>query len=274
MATSIALVGEPATGKSHSRINLDPKTTAVFAPSAKNPKIKGLKRLKFLSSKGSAKDYDAWAAPQLGPKPFRYKYANLLFKQIAANPKAVFPKITGSYMVIKELEYVLSNMKMVDEHMPHIKVLIFPDFTHFISTILSSDAFRGQSAGGKAFERFWSLAADLLNTFFNSIFEMRDDLTVVIEFHSEFDEKTLEYSIFTCAGKMLKEKFLPDSYFDNLFYTSPEYDEEGNVINWRFIVNHHNGFKGRNDLGITENWVPNDLAPIITQIQQQQLDLD
>jgi len=37
--------------------------------------------------------------------------------------------------------------------MPHIKTIIIPDFTHFISAILADRKFIARKAGGEAFQR-------------------------------------------------------------------------------------------------------------------------
>jgi hypothetical protein len=130
-------------------------------------------------------------------------------------------KPSGNFFVLNtpDITKVQTYIEKIAKQYPTIKTLIIPDFTHYISNVLSNKQFIERKAGGEAFQRFWELAADLLNAFFNTIAKLRDDLVIVMEFHSEFDEYQNKFQIFVPGGKMITEKFKIDSYFDILLYT-------------------------------------------------------
>jgi hypothetical protein len=168
------------------------------------------------------------------------------------------------------------------ESRPDIKYLVLPDFTHFISNILSSKAFITRKAGGEAFQRFWELAADALNTFLNNIAKLREDLIVIIEFHSQFDTYTNKFNIFVPGGNMLTEKFKIDSYFDLLLYSYCKPDPDNALSDaekYKFIVKRAtiDGIEyPARSMGIFEDvieeghFIPNNLQLVIDKIKENE----
>lgn len=251
MALAIGLAGEPNTGKSFSRSFLkDIKSTFVLMPSRKASYLKDAKPFQPVKGeKGEIKGYE------------------------------------GNYMVLKttDLEKVSKTLENIAKSMPHIKTIIIPDFTHYISTILASKNFIMRKAGGEAFQRFWELAGETLNSFFLKASELRDDLIIVIEFHTELNESTGTFQLFVPGGKMLTEKFKADSYFDILLYTYVMPDEENQLDNkdkYKFVVKRANingvNYPARSmelfaDIAEDGIFIPNNLELVLSKLRNSNI---
>lgn len=184
--------------------------------------------------------------------------------------------IIGNYIVVENIIQAQIWLQFVSLFMPHIKVVIFPDFTHFITETLTDTNFRLRGKTKEAFERYVDLAADAFNTFFKSARATRKELIQVIEFHIEFDENARVWNIFTPGGKMLKEKFKPESYFD-VFLVSHFIDEEDDkdlkyADRFQFLTRKHKHFDARSNVHDpeTELMVPNNLQDVITRIRKRE----
>lgn len=154
--------------------------------------------------------------------------------------------------------------------MPHIKVIILPDFTHYISKILATKSFIEQKSGGQAFQRFWELAANALNSFFLHIDKLPEDLIVVTEFHIEFDESANMYKIFVPGGKMLNDKFLADSYYDILLYTHVESEDDfpEDEDRYKFVTKRIGKYNARSAGLFKEPFVENNLQEVIDRVKK------
>jgi len=244
MARILGIAGEPNTGKSYSRIFIEnPEEFFVLMPSRKAHYLKGA-------------------------KPFEVKDG----------------KPTGNFRVYNtpDLEKIDAFIKKLIDSRPVIKYLVLPDFTHFISNILSSKSFITRKVGGDAFQRFWELAADALNTFLNNISKLRDDLLVIIEFHSVYDTYTNKFNIFVPGGNMLTEKFKIDSYFDLLLYSYSKPDPDNSIKDenkYKFVVKRTtiDGIEyPARSMGIFEDiiedncFIPNNLQIVIDKIRENE----
>ena len=149
-------------------------------------------------------------------------------------------------------------------------MLILPDFTHYISEVIANKNFILRKSGGEAFQRFWELAADALNNFITSIDELREDLLVVTEFHCEFNEANNMYEIFVPGGKMLKDKFLPDSYYDVMLYTHVLEDAEGikQGDRYKFVTRRTDKYNARCLNLFEEAYIPNDLQMVSDKVRE------
>jgi hypothetical protein len=187
-------------------------------------------------------------------------------------------EVAGNYCIVNDIAEAEVVLKFVSVCMPHIKNVIFPDFTHFITDKLTSHEFRNRNEKGEAFARYIDLAADTFNAFFKSAKQTRKDLLQIIEFHTEFDEVSRSYGIFVPGGKMLKEKFLPDSYFDVFLFSyfisededaKPPFEER-----FKFITRKWRYYDARSLGGMfdpnTELKIPNDLQMVISKVRKHQ----
>ena len=265
MAYKIGLVGLTNTGKSFSRRTIKKgEEVFILSPSHKALHIRDSKNepLKPLNiSTEQSKDINAICQTA---GIHRNALAGALLKRAAPYT------ITGNWFVMKDIRYLEDWIKLISSKRTDIKVLILPDFTHYISEVISNKEFIQRKVGGEAFQRFWELAADALNNFITSIDELREDLLVVTEYHCEFNESTGVYEIFVPGGKMLKEKFLPDSYYDVLLYTHV-LDEDANIPQsqrYKFVTHRTDKYNARCLNLFEETYIPNDLQLVIDKVKE------
>lgn len=266
MAYKIAIAGLSNTGKSFSRRTLT-KGEEVFVISPSH------KALHFRDSKGeSLKRMNVSSGKILTTAELAASKGvsiNALGSLLTTAPVGAIT-ITGNFMVMPDLAYLEFWLKVVDKHMPHIKVLILPDFTHYISEILSQKTFISRKSGGEAYQRFWELAADALNNFITSIDALRDDLLVVTEYHCEYVEAVNMFKIFVPGGNMLNDKFLIDSYYDVMLYTHVLDDSDGisQSERYKFVTRRTDKYNAR-CLGLFEEaYIPNDLQMVIDKVRK------
>jgi hypothetical protein len=264
MAIKLGLIGPPNTGKSYSRKFIDKgEDVFVLAPSAKMRHITDSdnKPLKKLDIKYG-------------------KYANVEELRIALKVETVHQliptflekkpeelEITGNWAMCK-LDSVENYLQFVDKFMPHIKTIIIPDFTHFISAILANKKFISRKQGGEAFQRFWELAGDVLEKLMISIDDMREDLIVVTEYHCEYNEIADTWEIFVPGGKMLQEKFKLDSYYDFMLYTHVSKKEDGEVEAHNFVTKKWGKYNARAAELFETTLIPNNLQTVLEKMRE------
>ena len=128
--------------------------------------------------------------------------------------------------------------------------------------------------GGQAFERFWNMAADTLNNVLHTSDEIREDILDFTEFHAEYNEPLDLFTIYTPAGKMLTEKFKPETYFDIMLHTHvvPFEEEEDDSKRYKFVVNKQGKYDGRS-IGLFSDishkgMMPNDMNLVIERLRR------
>ena len=261
MAVKIGIIGEPNTGKSYSRKFIDRgEDVFILAPSAKSRHITTsenipIKRLN-VSTPISPTLEDM--ATKLG-KTSIHDVIPLLASKTDLT-------ITGNYIVCK-LEHVFNYLQFIDKKMPNIKTVIIPDFTHFISAILADKKFISRKAGGEAFQRFWELAGDALEGIILSIDDLREDLLVVTEYHSEYNEVSDTWEIFVPGGKMLRQAFKLDSYYDFMFYTHVVKKDNGEVESYNFVTRKWDKYNARSSELFKDTLIPNNLEVVISEVR-------
>ena len=266
MAYKIGIVGLSNTGKSFSRRTIkNGEDVFILSPSHKALHIrdsegKPLKQLKVSSS--SYADLEQIAKS-------RTTTINASGRALLTAPAGSL-NITGNYFVMKDIQYLEDWIRFISVKMPHIKMLILPDFTHYISEVIANKNFILRKSGGEAFQRFWELAADALNNFITSIDELREDLLVVTEYHCEFNEANNMYEIFVPGGKMLKDKFLPDSYYDVMLYTHVLEDADGvkQEDRYKFVTRRTDKYNARCLNLFEEAYIPNDLQLVSDKVRE------
>ena len=270
MAYRIGIAGVPNSGKSFSRSYIkNPEEMFVIMPSQKalHFKINGKHPPKLNFSKGSAK------TTQELLNNFGLVHTGELMSQIieAENlGKNINVAVTGNYVLLEDINYLETFLFFISRMMPHIKLIVLPDFTHWLSAIIGSRTFILRKEGGEAYQRYLDLASSVLNNFFTSIDKLRDDLLVVTEFHSEYDPYDEEHVIFVNGGKMVKEKFKPDSYYDMLLYTHYVDDEKLPYEDrFKFVTRRYGKYNGRSLPGIfEETLIPNNLQIVVDKMKE------
>jgi hypothetical protein len=264
MALRIGIAGRQNTGKSYSRKFIKKgEECFVISPSRKmnhlfDSKNKAVERLDIATEK-SKSIADIMQSAGLST---RAKVVNACMLKTNLT-------ITGNYDIVQTLQELEIYLNFIDKKYLNIKNIFLPDFTHYISRILADDKFISRKAGGEAFQRFWELAADALNRFFLSIDELREDLVVITEFHTEYDEIDGTYKIFVPGGKMLTEKFLPDSYYDVLLYTHVLDDEDSikEEDRYKFVTKRTGKYNARCAGLFTEAMIPNNIDIVIEKVR-------
>jgi hypothetical protein len=262
MAIKIGIIGEPNTGKSYSRKFIEKgEEIFVLAPSAKSRHITNTEGepLKRLNASTSISPTLEDMAIKLGKQSIHEVIPALMNKEGVT--------ITGNYIVGK-LQDVYNYLQIIDKEMPNIKTVIIPDFTHFISAILADRKFISRKAGGEAFQRFWELAGDALEGIILSIDNLREDLLVITEYHSQYNEISDTWEIFVPGGKMLTQAFKLDSYYDFMFYTHVVKKDNGEVESYNFVTRKWDKYNARSAELFKETLIPNNLDTIIKEVRK------
>ena len=273
MAYRVGIMGPPNTGKSYSRRFISKgQNTFILQPSMKashllldgktpigvfdisGEKFKNMKEAKALlnaSSDTAVIDYFNTKVP-----PGKFKREN----------------IKGNVQLVKDLNLLPIWMKFIDIHMPWIDTIILADFTHFLSEVISNRGFIERKQGGEAYQRFWELAGVALRNFITGVDGYRNDLVVVTEFHADYDEKLNSFQLYTPAGKMITEKFKPETYYDVLLCTEAEViEKEGREPerNYYFVTEKtalHPLARAMNMFETTR--IPNNLQTVLDKVRE------
>ena len=267
MAYKIGIVGLTNTGKSYSRRTIKKgEECFILSPSHKALHIRdssgnALKPLKISTETTKFNNLDEFAE-KLGTTK-----NGIASKLNRVNNPLI---IEGNYLVMKDVRMLEDWIKFISVKMPHIKTLILPDFTHYISEVIAQKEFIQRKAGGEAFQRFWELAADALNNFITGMDELREDLLVITEYHCEYNEATNMFEIFVPGGKMLKDKFLPDSYYDVMLYTHVM-EDDGSIKQedrYKFVTYRTDKYNARCLNLFDEPYINNDLQLVIDKVRE------
>jgi hypothetical protein len=274
MAHKIGIGGLPNSGKSFSRRYIpDGENVIVLAPSNKAPHLR--------------------TSAEQPVKPFDVKTAN--FENITAAVDGMLSKgvtnihqlidfwnqklpvgafkpenLTGNVQAVEKLAFLPIWLNFVSKHLPWIHTVIIPDFTHYISRVISSPDFIERKAGGEAYQRFWELAGEALRHFIISIDSLRHNLIVVTEYHAEYDETLPGFDLFVPAGKMLTEKFKPPSYYDILLFTDVKLPEEDTQkAEYRFVTRATRKYPNARTMDLfDQTYIPNNLQSVIDKVRE------
>lgn len=178
----------------------------------------------------------------------------------------------GNKVLIKDIERLQVYLNFINKFMPWVHTVILPDFTHFITEKLTSLEFRNKVSGNEQYKKYLDLAADGLRNFITSIDDMREDLIVVTEFHAEFKDVEQFYELFVPGGKMIKEKFLPSSYYDVFLFTDVQYaDDENTAPVYSFVTSKTKKYPEARSMGIFPTLrIPNNLQDVLTAFRESQ----
>lgn len=179
--------------------------------------------------------------------------------------------VTGNIIQCSDVKYV-ADWKLFISNFTDAKVIVTTDFTHYMSSIISSKEFMARKSGGEAFQRFWDLAADMLSNIFLSTDSLRHGLIDVTEFHAQYDENLNLFKIFLPAGNMLNNSFLPESYFDIMLHSTvlPYEQEPDESKRFKFVVIQKDKFAGRsmNLFETKDGTIPNNMQVVISKLNE------
>jgi len=272
MASKIGICGLANTGKSYSRRFIkDGENVFILAPSNKATHLKDSKGEGLQPFDIETKNYknieEAIEKLQLLTATNVIRAWNKGMPAGTLKPE----NLKGNMQMVTDLKELPVWIEFVSKHLPWIHTLIIPDFTHFISLVISDDAFIQRKAGGEAYQRFWELAASALRNFIISIDKYRRDLVVVTEYHAEFKEERGIYDIFVPAGKMLSEKFLVPSYYDILLFTDVKIENSGDeseISTYRFVTKPTSKYPYARTMNLwEETYIDNNLQDVLDKVR-------
>lgn len=274
MASKVGIGGLPNSGKSFSRRSIpDGENVFVLMPSVKATHLKTSKGTPVKSFNVKTKNFpDVNAAVKAMASHGVSNVQHLVSFWNQKLPEGSFlpENLLGNVQQVRKLESLPIWLEFVSKHLPWIHTVIIPDFTHFISYVLSTQEFIERKAGGEAYQRFWELAATALRNFIISIDNYRQDLVVVTEYHAEFDETLPGFDIFVPGGKMLTEKFKVPSYYDVLLFTDVKMPEdEDKEPEYRFVTKPTRRYPYARAMNLfEETYIPNDLQTVLTKVRE------
>ncbi|MFA5758479.1 MAG: hypothetical protein WC942_03785 [Clostridia bacterium] len=104
-----------------------------------------------------------------------------------------------------------------------------------------------------------------------SIDNLREDLIVVTEYHTEYDDDLEEWVIFTPGGKMLTEKFKLESYYDYLLFTYVDKHENGIISpnDYKFITRRWKNYPARAGELFKETLINNNLQTVLDALRKE-----
>lgn len=271
MAYRIGIVGAENTGKSYSRSFIpDGENVLIIASSNKSTWLKDSKGITVGALKLSTPKVQSWEhAQKLINAPTKSHVIKYLMDDPGTPPGALKrANLSGNIVILKHLTHLPLWLEFVDKYMPWIHTIILPDFTHFISEIISQKTFIDRKHGSEAYAKFWELAADALQSFILTSDNLRPNLFIVTEYHSEYQENLGSFSIFSSGGKMLNEKFKPASYYDVMLYTNTGYDNDGVVNSFQFVTRPTKLYPQARCLDLfPQTYIPNNLQDVLTKVR-------
>lgn len=230
----IGVAGPSSTGKTTSFRNMPPKETFMLLPNNKT-------QLPFPGSKKNYTKYD--------------KETN-----------------KGNLVINNQISAISAVVKKVNDELPGVKYILVDDMTHFFNAETQSAKFRARNSGGDAFSRWADFAAKTYQTIFDKTDIYRDDLTVIMHFHTELIE-TFEGSKMQLKtpGKMLDRDIDIPSYFTYMFYSKvlpPEKDRK-QEDRYVYVTNDDGSRPAKTPMGCFKDLeIRNDMYEIIKTIDK------
>ena len=120
-------------------------------------------------------------------------------------------------------------------------------------------------------QKVWELAGEALRNFITVVDSLRDDLIVVTEYHADYSIEQGSYQMYTPAGKMLTEKFKPETYYDVLLQTEALVeDTDGEPIRkYSFVTEKTSKYPLARCMGIFEETkVPTNLKTVLEKVRE------
>lgn len=226
MAELIAIVGESGSGKTTSIRNLNPETTFVISITGKRPGIKGAKK----------------------------KYPDF---KINKETK----EITGNFYTTSNIEQIATMMKLVNNKLTDVKVLIIDDFQYL-------QAFEAMArVDEKGYSKFTDMAKHAYEVLKSSM-DLRDDLFVAVLTHSEnIGDSINPYMKIKTQGKMLDSVITLEGLFTYVLFTKVIRDESTNEVKYKFITNSDGTCTAKSPMELFDDiLIDNDLNIVINKI--------
>lgn len=239
MGYTVAIAGNPSTGKSTSLRTLPSKEVFIIAPNNK-----------VLPFEGASKAYKELS--KSNPK------GNKLFCDQLTNITDGMGKVLQKGLI--------SCIKYVNDKRPDIKYLVIEDITHFFNARTNTSSFVQSKDWGK-----WGIfAADVFNALIDPKL-YRKDLNVIHIWHSQtISFQGEQISTLRTQGKALNEKTLPSSYYSHVLHSDVKhYDEEPDPSKRYFFWTNNNGWvDAKTPINMFEMQIPNDMLSVFERFRE------
>jgi len=170
----------------------------------------------------------------------------------------------GNVIVTNKLLEVPKWLQWINKA-KHVKYVLIDDYTHFFNARIMSPDFLAQNNGNAAFQKWNVFGADVFNSVFGELPNLRDDLVIVISHHVSLNEMG-KYT-FKSSGKLLENTIDPVSYFTYVFHSRIIKTDAG--MAYKFQTNDDTTYECKTPMGSFPDFlVDNDLYPIIKRINE------
>src|SRR5690606_9335533 len=124
-------------------------------------------------------------------------------------------------------------LKTISSNFPQVKYILVDDLTHFFNARTLDPTFINRKFGNDAYAKWNELGADIFAAVAGVETELRDDLIVVYNAHTEMGDDGKV--VLQTPGRLLDKTVKIDSYFTWIFHTRVIRGEMG--ISYKFLTN-------------------------------------
>ena len=164
-----------------------------------------------------------------------------------------------------DLAKIKKTIKLVAETRPDVKQIIIEDFTHAQTAVTRSEQFMAAGKSKNPYTRWEEFGVSVHNAVF-SLTGLRDDLTVIVINHT--DQDGTGYASFKTFGKMVGNSTMPTSYCTIVLHSIvlPDKPIDQRYV---FVTNDDGLHEAKSPMGMfDQEYIPNDLAPVLKRIQE------
>lgn len=167
---------------------------------------------------------------------------------------------------LKELEtFLLSDAVAKWCETGKVKYIVVEDFTHYMIERQRSTQFVSQNSGNATFERWKTLANDVMRIAVDVMNKLPEGVFVVLIHHTEPDESGKQ--VFKIFGKLLRDSFDLVSYV-RIVWHSMVIDKPKAEDRYVFLTNDDGMHQAKSPMGMFDKThVPNDLYAAIQAVE-------
>lgn len=192
----------------------------------------------------------------------------------ASTKYTTFDKKTqkGNFVVTKRIQNVAPMIKFISDNREDIKFIVLEDITHYFNQYTLNPEFRAKAKSKENWSRWEDFGADIFNSIFAILDDIRPDLTIIYHFHPEthYVDGVEKFKIKT-PGNLLERSVDIPSYFDVLLYTKvlPYDKDEPDKERYLFVTNDDGFHPAKTPMGMfNDMYILNDTNAVINQIKE------